>query len=67
MGARPAKGRSSFVVLRIETQSAEGDRYAPQDWWDERSQKRLVDLLSRAREHARQNARQATPRPTPPA
>jgi hypothetical protein len=29
----------------IRISSAEGERFGPEDWWDEKSQERLEDLL----------------------
>jgi hypothetical protein len=33
----------------IRIGSAEGERFGPDDWWDEKSQKRLEDLLKATR------------------
>ena len=58
MSASASGKQAGFVVLGIQARSAEGERFAPDEQWDQSSQDRLEDLLRKARSHAKQRARQ---------
>lgn len=60
-GGRRVKAGSEPAMLGVEMQSAEGDRFDPDDRWDDESQSELVRLLQEARKHARDKARGAIP------
>jgi hypothetical protein len=57
MSASASGKQAGFVVLGIQASSAEGERFAPDEQWDQGSQDRLEDLLQKARTHAKQRAR----------
>lgn len=57
MGASTSGKQAGFVVLGIETRSVEGDRFGPDEQWDQNSQERLESLLRKARTQAKQRAR----------